>query len=471
MSHAFICTQGTSIANGNSAGLANLARLQHELQKRQDEWNCRHLEFEQAIEGKLSTMSSDALAHASAELDILSKHGMQLGDRVVLLCSDGYLGKVCGEWNKRMIVKAFGLKDSDVEIVRVPDLQVMDGQRLSNFGIKNFIDLARKAIEKYNGLYTVYLCPNGGYKGVVPFLTLLGMQYHCNVLYTFEFSDSVITLPPLPYVFDRDLYLRARGAIRRLTDKVEMREEEYLNNIEGYEDSERDLFLGFVQYTRPGYVTPSPLIDAFVNESMATEAMLSMQAKQDLEAEQKGRHYHSFCRLILNSQDVMWRGKNLHTTYLSDLLAIKPCHSTLRLLGFMVGQRFYVARVLQHDSYSRIWGTINKKDFPLETFEPWRPPAELSDVGDNLSTITELLEKNDALKADNDRLLQENLELENANSEQKEIMAKEAMAHAAVELKLRTACTEKDVVISNQLEQLKISEAKNNRPWYKKIFG
>ena len=471
MSSAFICTQGTSIANGSGAESSNLAKLQRELQKRQDSWDSQHPEFERELDIKLTALSLEDLAHASAELDILSKQGIRSDDRVVLLCSDGYLGRVCGEWNKRLIVKVFGLEDSDVEFIRIPDLQVKDGQRLSKFGLKNFIDFARKAIEKYNGLYTVYLCPNGGYKGVVPFLTLLGMQYHCNVLYTFEFSDSVVTLPPLPYVFDRELYLRARRALAMLTEKVEMREEEYLANIDYYEDGERDFFLGFVQYTRPGYVTPSPLIDSFVNESMAMDAMLSKQAVQDIESEKNGNLYYGFCRMIMNSQDVIWRKKNLHTVHETDLLIIKPHHSTMRLLGFMVGQRYYVARVLQHDVYEQALKTLSKNDFPLEVFSPWRPPEELKDVGDNLSTSAELLEKNDALKADNDRLLQENLDLENELEEQKKVNEQAAKALAVAERTLRTTCEEKDAIISELSEKLEVTEALNNRPWYKKIFG
>ena len=494
MSSAFICTQGTSIANGNDKELRDLAELQRGLQKRHEIWDFECPEFERALDDKLSSMSSDALAHASAELDILSKQGVQSDDRVVLLCSDGYLGRVCGAANKRTIERAFGIKESLVEIVRIPDLQVKDGARLSQFGLKNFIDAARKAIEQYNGPYTVFLCPNGGYKGVVPFLTLLGMQYHCKVLYTFEFSNSVVTLPPLPYVFDRDLYLRARRSLAMLTENVEMREEEYLANIENYEDSERDFFLGFVQYTRPGYVTPSPLVDTFVNESIAMDAMLSKQAFQDLDTEKNGNAYSSFCRLILNSQDSVWRQKNLHTVHDSDLLIIKPCHSTLRLLGFMVGTRYYVARVLQHDAYEQALKTLRKKDFPLETFSQWSPPESLKETGDNLSTIAELLEKNDALKADKNNLRQENRNLSAALEKQEESCRRIGMNLAetvrdldAEREKNRNLCVQLDAATaqcaelkrqfeccSNEVVQLKEAlerlHMKLSQPWYRRLF-
>ena len=138
--------------------------------------------------------------------------------------------------------------------------------------------------------------------------------------------------------------------------------------------------------------------------------MLSDQAFADLEREKKGKDYLKFCRLILNSQDPVWRdgGHHVHPLKMqTDLLAIKSVHTTLRLLGYFCHGRYYVARVLQHDGYHEAKKNQRKSTFPESCFSRWTPPAELDETGDNLSTESEMLEKNDALLAENRELKQQ----------------------------------------------------------------
>ena len=48
-----------------------------------------------------------------------------------------------------------------------------------------------------------------------------------------------------------------------------------------------------------------------------------------------------------------------------------------------------------------------KSTFPESCFSRWTPPAELDETGDNLSTESEMQEKNDALLAENRELKQQ----------------------------------------------------------------
>ena len=468
----FICTLGTSIANDYHHEFGELAQLQRKLQQCCDPWDASYPEFEKALDQKLTRLKNEDLRNASAELTILSKGGGAFGAKVVLLCSDGYLGRACGEAVKRSIVKLFGLSDADVEIVRVADLQVHDGELLSRHGIRNFVNEARKAIEKYAG-NEICLCPNGGYKGVVPFLTLLGMQYHCQVVYTFEFANSMVKLPPLPFVFDRKLYLRARRALAALTEKVEMHENEYLSAIDGYDESERELFLGFVEYTRPGFVTPSPLVDSFVSASEIKEAWLSRQALEDLAREKNGNDYFKFCRYLLDVQDPIWRGGCMHTFHETDLIAVKKVHSALRVLGFLRNGRFYVARLSRHDEYDRIISKQKIADFPESCFTRWTPPAELDEAGSNLSTESELQAKNDALWSDNQRLKKNVEECECRQLEADEKCENLEAELCAVKTELaqqRGERTAMETELAAVKSELAAAQAKLALPWYRRLF-
>lgn len=488
MNTVYICTQGTSIAN-RCEGLAELQRADPD--HRPLPWGHREPKFEQLVESKLDGLDAAGLRSASAELKVLSMKGAKRGDRVVLLCSDSYLGDVCGRFLQESISRCLDLDKSDVEIRRVADLQVHDGERLSTFGLKNFIDEARKTIEAFSGQYEICLCPNGGYKGVVPFLTILGMLYHCSVFYTFEFAESLVTLPPLPFTFDGSAYGRARKALATLTNEVEMPEGKYLSLIDGYQEDERDLFLGFVQHTRIGFVTPSPLVDSLVQRTMVREAMLSKQALDDLEREKKGKDYFKWCRFILNSQDPVWCKGHLHSLNGSPFQCLKRTgKSTQRLLGFMRHGRFYIARAVQHDEYESAMWKGRPEDYADSDFQRWEPPSELDEVGDDLCPESELQVKNDKL-LESRKVLQEKLEgmevqiLE--TTEKSEILSRQLSVAQKELAKTRSAFDRQSGELVSYGERLAASETRvkelDNRiaelqsksvqlgtPWYKRVL-
>ena len=489
MSTVFICTQGTSIAN-RCEGLAELQRVDSD--HRPLPWGHQEPKFEKLVKAKLDGLDATGLRSASAELKVLSMKGAKRGDRVVLLCSDSYLGDMCGRFLREGICRCLDLGESDVEIRRVVDLQVHDGERLSAFGLKNFIDEARKAIEAFSGQYEVCLCPNGGYKGVVPFLTILGMLYHCNVFYTFEFAESLVTLPPLPFTFDGNAYLRARKALATLTNEVEMPEGKYLSLIDGYQEDERDLFLGFVQHTRVGFVTPSPLVDSLVQRTMVREAMLSKQALDDLEREKKGKDYFKWCRFILNSQDPVWCKGHLHSLNESPFQSLKRTgKSTQRLLGFMRHGRFYIIRAVQHDEYESAMWKGRPEDYADSDFQRWEPPVELDEVGDDLSPESELQAKNDELLSSRNALQEklEGMEVQICEATEKSETLSRQLTVAQKELVTSrnaferqsgelVSCGERLAASENRVKELntRIDELQSElvllkKPWYKRVLS
>ena len=456
MNTVYICTQGTSVANG----CAKLRALQSEPGK----WGEEDRALETEARARLDELrKAGRLADASAELSVLSRRPIAKGDRIVLLCTDGGLGSLCARLVKETAVELFGLAESDVEIRRVVDLQVQDAARLQDYGLKNFIEETRRAIDEHRGLYEICLCPNGGFKGVVPFLSILGMLYHCSVFYTFEGANNLVTLPPLPFAFDAKAYMRATRALASLSEKVEMREEEYLGSVENYQDSERDLFLGFVQYTRPGWVTPSSLVSSLVEGSVVKDAWLSKKALEDLEREKKGKDYWKWCRFILNSQDPIWLKGHLHSLNESAFLSVKRTgKSTERLLGCMRHGRFYIIRAVQHDAYESAMWQGKPEDFKDSDFMLWQKPQELDDVGDQLATDDELRERNDLLKYENEELSRQLEAQERKMSEEAETVHLLASRDREIEgLKAEL------LRVAQENERLKAEAAK---PWYRRLF-
>lgn len=81
--------------------------------------------------------------------------------------------------------------------LRVDDAKVFQKDGLHNF-IRRFIGLNKQ----YGPLI---LNATGGYKGLIPYLTLIGQIHKVPVIYKFEDSEALITIPQLPINFDSEL--------------------------------------------------------------------------------------------------------------------------------------------------------------------------------------------------------------------------------------------------------------------------
>ncbi len=377
MDKYFLCTLGTSIANG-------LKDVLWSKQKAPGDWDERDETFEKALDGLVSAAIHDknSIFRSCAEASVLHKAGADAGDRVVLLATDNGLSRICGAAAKRVLVAGFGFSDTNVELVRVPGLQVSDAARLRREGLPGFVKAVVTRIEANQSAYETFLCPVGGYKGIVPFLTVLGMAYRLPVLYTFEFIDSLVRLPPLPFSLDRDLYARAKDALREIGSRIEMPEREFLSKIKGYSEEERDAFLAFVEpSSRPGLVTSSAFTEVFAPGFECESAPVSQKALNDLEILSHGQLYRTACRLILDLQDpVVRRGYrgNHKKTASTDLAIVKQGDTSLRIFGYESQGRFFVCRVFDHEDYERKLDSRScmRASFPPETFDEWTPPPE-----------------------------------------------------------------------------------------------
>lgn len=142
MNKYFLCTLGTSVANGLKESLWSK-------QKAPGNWDERDENFEKALNDLVSsTMHDKDLLHKScAEASVLHKAGANVGDRVVLLATDNGLSRICGAAAKRVLVAGFGISDTNVELVRVPGLQVSDAERLRREGLPGFVKAVVTRIE------------------------------------------------------------------------------------------------------------------------------------------------------------------------------------------------------------------------------------------------------------------------------------------------------------------------------------
>lgn len=93
--------------------------------------------------------------------------------------------------------------DTEQDIIK--GLQVIDAERFKKEGLNNLIQRIEtiltdeKGVANYkNALFNI----TGGYKALIPFLTVIAQVYDVPVYYVFEDTEQLIEIPQLPFEFD-----------------------------------------------------------------------------------------------------------------------------------------------------------------------------------------------------------------------------------------------------------------------------
>lgn len=379
MPRTLLLTTGTSIANGTAA--------LGDYQKRATEWHDEATDLREQIRERLKSFHLDSAAgcvRASAELNILQRLPVQADDQVVLFCTDTADGRACTEELARVIQERLGV--AQVRIERVQGLQVRDAETLRHSGLTNLIRLLIRYLEdeqlRYQG--GCVLCPNGGFKGVVPFLSVLGMIFRAPVIYVFEFADAVISLPPLPIGFATDLFDRALPALDWARHAGIFDVNEFYHRIPGFNADEAvwfDSFLELTPATADGRLGAlSPLVTVLTERELSGAGLrLSERANRDLlnlSASERREVEHHLCKL----KSSLWRSQHRDIKPNSDLEFYPRGHNPWRFAGFTTPEAFHLCWFAQHDSYERLirQSDRQRRAFTIEEFTDYivPPPAE-----------------------------------------------------------------------------------------------
>jgi putative CRISPR-associated protein (TIGR02619 family) len=163
-----------------------------------------------------------AIRKASAELNslshILARSERHRSDQLHFLASetpDGILAaRVVADFAKEY----FGIETSVVHLI--DGLQVSDGRKFQLDGIRVLIATIYEVLMKAPaGTYTRVINPTGGFKGVVPYLTLIGMiEADIEISYIYERSSELITLGRIPLQFDFEVLKPAYNALKKCSE-------------------------------------------------------------------------------------------------------------------------------------------------------------------------------------------------------------------------------------------------------------
>lgn len=376
MSRTFLCTAGTSIAQGCMA-LPSFS-------KRLSSWDEPATALRAGIRERIAQFdlsSAPVLASASAELNILHRLSPSPEDEIVLFVTDTAEGRACAEELREVLLEHFRV--SGVILERIPGLQAQDAAALRHTGISN---LTRRLIHyladpqrRYGGCV---LCPNGGFKGVVPFITILGMIHRAPVMYVFEFSEALIKLPPLPIgiagdLFDRVLPALQWGKLNSPFDPIA-----FHRLIPGFSDDELESFNGFLEIepdpSGRDLASLSPFALSLCHTGSSDEGVaifLSRKAMDDLTA-LNGRDLAKVTEFLRKISNPLWREQHIDRKVNSDLQFFPKGHVSWRFAGFVQNDGFHLCWFARHDDYERWISTLTLSAFPADSFIPYTPPIQ-----------------------------------------------------------------------------------------------
>lgn len=470
-----VCTQGTSIGAGiRMTGDMTVADYRAAVERR--------------IEEREKELPADRVPTAlSAELNSLAAMEAGSDDSVVLVATETEDGRVCAELCAERIAQHFGC---EVSIRQVDGLQVSDREAFARRGIPGLFAALREIIgpnPEYAG-DRVVLNASGGFKGVVPYITLFGLMHRIPVTYIFEFTNTLITLPPAPVHFDWDLLAKARDAFLRLRSEGAMPRERFFELLSGADHLDRERIATLLE-EEDGLVTASPIGELVFESQHSAEGqvLINPVLAEKLEAAPRDAR-RTMEGLLRKVSDPLWRSAHVHRFKGTDLLVSKPGPVSERLAYTPRGREIYVAEIfLHHDNYERELNGRHIADYDLSAFLPWQPTEapqadDATDAEQALALQQALDSARNALEQAEQRIRKTAGERDHARQQRE----KDAVAAAQREKKSQQTMSrtiskrdERIRELEAELERLRAqhsaaapSEARNAPavPWWRRIF-
>lgn len=349
----------------------------------------------QKVQNKVRTLS--------VELSILSKWGIEAGDRVALLATDTDDAESAGRANAFLIERAFRLP---TEVRRIQGLDLNNAETFLRSGLRNFFSEIEKLVilaEEQDLKPVIGIA--GGIKAVLPYAAIYGMLRSVPVVYVFEQTQALVTLPPLPIDFDWEtlsnlepvlLELEKEGAVR--LEHVKSRLGEDFEKLAGLFEEEK----GLVTLSSFGH-----LLRAKLQRAEDLPVMLSPSARRKLQ------ELPDFDKDVVESlldrvRNPIWRAQKYHSFTGTDLLVVKPGSTGFRLAICAIKDGMvYIAEIYtRHDDYEQDLPKRRRSDYDLTKFVPHYPkriPVSAVSVGEGKEDAGLLLALDRARKAEADR--------------------------------------------------------------------
>ena len=235
-----ITTVGTSLIDNyqkeNKYSLNNHKNYLKFPQKKKDK------DHNRKIKGNISDWLSNR-SNASAEISSLLKIQEREKDelKVILITTDTIASNLCAE-----ILEKFFEQKENFNINKVYSISKLNINSKNDFvkkGIPNLIIRLTSILENnYNPIFNI----TGGYKGIIPLLTIYSAVNDCEINYIYEDSNELITIPQLPIKIDMNFVEKYYDYLKTLENGIENYHKIKSKEFEKYDNLEKHGFIEIV---------------------------------------------------------------------------------------------------------------------------------------------------------------------------------------------------------------------------------
>ncbi|MGK9475772.1 hypothetical protein [Melioribacter sp. OK-6-Me] len=169
--------------------------------------------------------NSDYSAEVSSTLKLKEKINEEVS--ILPVTTDTLLSNICADVISDHLLSRYNIFTD--EKILIKGLQVFDERVFIKEGIPNLID----RLDKYSAQPNIYLNFTGGYKGVIPYLTLWAQVNNVKMIYLYEESNSLLEIPQAPIDINWGLFAKYYKLLLQLEDGLEISKEEFFrkNNL------------------------------------------------------------------------------------------------------------------------------------------------------------------------------------------------------------------------------------------------
>lgn len=376
MPYCIIATVGQSVLTNDVTireDLNKFGKEKHDLKAIRDKHDFPGKRLYEAVIAALQGKRGDEqlLRRASAELNhlvpVLAQHPPDRNDIIHFLATETPDGVLAARVLKDFCEIHFG-REAKVHIVE--GLQVENGELFRRKGLNNLIYYVFEALRHAPaGTFTRIINPTGGFKGVVPYLTLIGMlEPDIEISYIYEHSRDLIRLAGIPLRLDFESMEAAYEALVACQDDL-ISEDELQEALgwSGQPVSAHPLWALFdtIEINGQSYYEPSGLgriVLEHFKDRFKTVVYLSRAAYERYKSFDNNRQ-REFAEMFDRLPDPEWRKGKRHGQVNGHHI-IKPGSTDERLYYFLSEEGIIVSELALHlpdGNYDRT--PTNKKDY------------------------------------------------------------------------------------------------------------
>ncbi len=180
------------------------------------EGNTRRVEaVKKILVNWLRPLREDVSAEVKSLLKIQEHCGRPVQAR--LLATDTILSRLAAEVLEEVLLELGVDVSFDPSYDVIKGLQVADAREFQKEGLVNLVKRMEELREKAAGM-DVAVNITGGYKALIPYLTIMGQVHRLSLYYIFEDTQELIRIPQAPLDINWELFLRYGNLLAELAE-------------------------------------------------------------------------------------------------------------------------------------------------------------------------------------------------------------------------------------------------------------